>query len=93
MVHGDAAVLDAADEDAELVLAFHVLDQLGLDAEAPHLLQIVARQLHLVQRLGADLDHLVAGNLPVRVLKDILRQPYRPYTFVWQRCWPSIPVQ
>lgn len=63
MIHGDAAVLDAAHEHAQLVLALHVLHELRFHAEAPHLLEVVARQLHLVQRLGANLDQLVTRHL------------------------------
>ena len=63
VIHGDAAVFYAADEDAQLVLALRVLHQLGLDAEAPHLFQVVPRQLYLVQRFCADLNHLVTGYL------------------------------
>lgn len=63
VVHGDAAVFDAADKDAQLVLAFRVLHQFGLDAKAPHLFQVVARQLHLVERLAANFHQLVTRHL------------------------------
>ena len=66
MIHGNAAIFHSADKDAELVLALRVLNQFGLDAKSPHLLQIVARQLHLVEGLAAEIDHqLVTGHVGI----------------------------
>ena len=65
MIHGNAAIFHSADKDAELVLALRVLHQFGLDAKSPHLLEIVARQLHLVEGLAADFDQLVTGHVGI----------------------------
>ena len=62
-VHGHAPVLDPADVAAELVLLLAVLDQLGLDGEAPHGVQVAAAQLHLVENLGTNFDDFVSLEL------------------------------
>ena len=64
--HGDRPLLDPGDVAAELVLLLAVLDQLSLDAEAPHRVQVAAVQLHLVQDLGTHLNHLVRLQLKLR---------------------------
>lgn len=63
VLQGDAFVFDAADIAAQLILPVGVLNQLGLNREAPHLLQRRALQLDLVENLGADLDDLVGVQL------------------------------
>ena len=40
-----------------------VLHELGLDGEAPHGVEGVPGELHLVEDLAADLDHLVGGEV------------------------------
>ena len=39
VLHGGAPVLDPGDVAAQFVLALAVLDELGLDTEAPHVVQ------------------------------------------------------
>lgn len=67
VLHGHALVLNAAHVTAQLVLPLGVLGQLGLHAEAPHLLKGRALQLHLVQDLGAHLHHLVRVELRTNI--------------------------
>jgi hypothetical protein len=63
VVDCDAPLLDPAHVAAELVLLVAVLAELGLHREAPHNVEIAAVQLHLVQDLGAHLNHLVGLQL------------------------------
>ena len=43
-----------------------VLHELGLDGEAPHGVQRVPGELHLVEDLAAHLHHLVGGELKIK---------------------------
>ena len=63
MVHRDTAILNAANKDAQLVLALRVFDQFGFDAETPHLFQVASGQLDLIESFRADLDDFVTGYL------------------------------
>lgn len=69
MVHSDASIFYSADKDAEFVLSFRVFHQFGLDAESPHLFQIVARQLDLVESFAADFDQFVTWHLSKLVIQ------------------------
>lgn len=63
VLHSNALVFNPADVAAQLVLPLSVFYQLGLHAEAPHLLECIALEFHLVQDLGADLHHFMRVQL------------------------------
>lgn len=66
VLHSDAFVLDPADVAAQFVLSVGVFNELGLDAEAPHLLQGASGQLNLIEDLGAHLDDFVRVQLQTK---------------------------
>ena len=61
--YGHAPLFHPGHVATELVLLVRVLHQLRLHREAPHGVQRAAVQLHLVQDLGAHLNHLVGLQL------------------------------
>lgn len=63
VLHRHTFVLDATDVTAQFILPIRILHQFRLHAEAPHLFQGVSGQLHLIQYLGAHLNHFVRMQL------------------------------